>query len=187
MFRLVANMLLSFVVMAGMSVGCFASEQIDNGVDSGERASSIIEAFDGLCVQCSEHYENIDHFMDSFGGKEVPQNLTNWDPVMRENNGKAFHFKSDEVEYIVAYVKGGGCSVLVKDLPQKEVLEMIRQLYKAKQAGVLESGIQKQIAYNVGLKGYEGAVIIVTVKKAGTGNEGGIGFVSSSAMAKIQQ
>lgn len=160
------------VLLSVMSASAF-------GGDSKSAAQINLEVLDGLCVQNYEGFSNIEHMAKAFGGKPLPESIANADPVLRNMGGKSYFIPYEGNNYIVAYVKGGGCTVISKNIDPEKMRSLITENYKAKLVHTENSGIQVNTMYVVtGNTLHKGAMFSLVYGKKATGfSEGSIGFI----------
>jgi len=146
-----------------------------------------IEVFDGLCVQNFDNYSTIDQMSNAFGGKEIPKDMQNADPAMRQMGGKSFYFPYKGKKYIVGYTFGGGCSIASKNIDAKNLSKLLIKNYNAILIDTQPTGAQVNETYQIrNTTIHNGALITLAYPRQDTDyKEGSIGFISASTAKKM--
>jgi len=142
-------------------------------------AQRILEAFNGLCVQNAKDFSNIDHMMPMLGGRELSKEFQQGDRAMREMGGNSYALAYDGFPLIVAYANEGGCSVIVRDIDRKNLVELVEQKMGAVHIHTAKQAIQTTDFFRIEDDAPNGGALIYLVYgEADTGwTEGTISFL----------
>lgn len=172
---MIRNILPYIILLSSFSTSSY-------GEDVKPAAQLNLEVLDGLCVQNFEDFSNIEHMAKAFGGKPVLPSITNADPVMRNMNGKSFYIPYGGSQFIVGYAKGGGCTVMTRNIDQVKLAALITKNYSAKLVHTEKSGAQVSSIFLVtGNSLHKGSIFSLVYGKKATGfTEGSVGFIPAN-------
>lgn len=146
----------------------------------------FIEMLDSLCVKNHLNFDNIPHIVKLFGGKTIPESLMSFDPVIRNNSGKAFFFEYDNLKFMVAYAKNLSCSLAAREIDPHELSMLIIKNYEAILSFTDNSGVQISHYYKVLSPAHEGAILTINYPKAAMESDyASVGFIPYHIAAKL--
>jgi hypothetical protein len=142
-------------------------------------AQYILEAYDGLCVQNADDFRNIDHMAKALGARELPNDLQQGDPAMRNNGGKSYMLLYEDVPLIVAYANGGGCTVVAQDIDHANLASLLEENLGAIFKHTDRTGTQVTDYYQIeDNSSRDGAIISLVYGREGSGwTEGSVSFL----------
>ena len=108
------------------------------------------------------------------------------DPVMRELGGKTVYFPYEGKNYVVAFAKAGGCTVVTKNIDSINLKELLTKYFQVKLIDKQSSLAQVNEMYEVTSNGdFKGAIISLVYAQPETGyKDGSISFIPSSIVEK---
>lgn len=166
------KLVISFVIAASLgAVHVNAEDKL--------MAQHILEAYDGLCVQNAEDFRNIDHMASALGAKELPSDLQQGDPAIRNMGGKSYMLLYEGTPLIVAYADGGGCSIAAQDIDQANLASLLKENLGARLKHTDRTATQVMDIYEIeDSSSRDGAVITLVYGLEGTGwTEGSVSYL----------
>ncbi|MBV2181095.1 MAG: hypothetical protein KUL86_07645 [Castellaniella sp.] len=105
-------------------------------------AQKMLEVFDSMCFLAAPEFEGIETTVAGFGGKELSPKLALTDPVMAENNGRAFKVPYAGALFVLGITEIGTCAVVAQDRIANQLRESILKNYPVRKAFEIPSGVQ---------------------------------------------
>lgn len=98
----------------------------------GTHAYKIVETLAGVCVRNRADYSVIPSIIEGVGGKELDERIINADPVLKNNNGRAFVVPYEGgLNFVVSYSDAGGCSVSAEDIDPDNAAKLVEKVFKS--------------------------------------------------------
>jgi len=151
-------------------------------------AQKTLEILDGLCLQNTDDFSNIDRISKAVGYKRVPNSIQDADPSYYKNGGSSYYGDLDGLKFMIGYIKNGGCTVALKSVNANEFIKILTKNFKIKHSYKTNEGVQIQEFFNIE-KGsiYAGGIFSVNYGKPETGIETlSVSYLPSEVVLKIK-
>jgi hypothetical protein len=164
----------------------FSKSLKENDNSKKEHSQKMLELFDGICMQNTEDFSNIDRMVKIMKFKKVPDLHKAADPAFRSNSGSMYGGLYEGAMFLVGYINNGGCTVASKNFNAKSLIKKISNNYKVKSLDKIEEGVQIQEFFSFKKHSlYEGGVIsIVYGKDDFDSSVGSVGYLPHKAILK---
>lgn len=143
-----------------------------------------VEVLDSYCIQNQDDFGNIVYMAKSSGGKVLPNEQA--DPAMRALGGKTVHVPYEGKNYMVAFVNGGGCTVITKNIDYANLKKLLVRHFHIELVDRQVSLSQINEFHRIKSKGiYQGAVISLVYAQSETGySEGSISYLPTAVVKR---
>jgi len=151
-------------------------------------AQKTLEILDGLCLQNTDDFSNIDRISKALGYKKVPNSIQDADLAYYKNGGSSYYGDLDGLKFIIGYIKNGGCSIFLRSVNPNEFIKILTKNFKIKHSYKTNEGVQVEEFFNIQKESiYAGGIFLVKYGKPETGTETlTVSYLPSEAVLKLE-
>lgn len=180
-------LLVSFFIFFTLSRESFSqSKDVNKKIKSNEQKT--LEILDGLCLQNTDDFSNIDRISKAVGYIKVPNSIQDADLAYYKNGGSSYYGDLDGLKFMIGYIKNGGCTVALKSVNANKFIKILAKNFKIKYSYKITEGVQIQEFFNIE-KGsiYAGGIFIINYGKPEARIETlSVSYLPSEAFLKIK-
>jgi len=153
-------------------------------------AVKLLEIFEGLCLQNSEEFDNIEKILYDVPKKVAlsPEVLAAGNPLLA-GRGKGYAFKDDSQVFVISWVENMSCGVTADNVDIKKLKKLIKDNFRVETFDIASEGMQVSESFLFkSNSNYKGGIMVLIYLKNKTNLKGAaLNFLPEREFKKVMK